>query len=107
LQAARRESHWTLKALLQWHTSSQGVPPLFFINFYFMIFFLIIEYLLHLHFQCYPKSPPHPPTPTSPTIHSHLLALVFSCTEAYQVCTTSGPLFPLMADQAIFWYICS
>jgi hypothetical protein len=26
------------------------------------------------------------------------LALLFPCTEAYKVCTTSGPLFPLMAD---------
>ena len=26
--------------------------------------FFLIRYLFHLHFQCYPKSPPHPPTPT-------------------------------------------
>jgi hypothetical protein len=26
------------------------------------------------------------------------LALAFPCTEAYKVCTTNGPLFPLMAD---------
>jgi hypothetical protein len=26
------------------------------------------------------------------------LALSFPCTEAYKICTTNGPLFPLMAD---------
>ena len=30
--------------------------------------------------------------------HSHFLALTFPCTEAYKVCKTNGPLFPLMAD---------
>jgi hypothetical protein len=30
----------------------------------FLKLFLIM-YFLHLHFQCYPKSPPIPPTPTS------------------------------------------
>ena len=33
-----------------------------------------------------------------PPTHSHFLALAFPCTEAYKVCTTNGPLFPLMAD---------
>ena len=33
----------------------------------------------------------------SPT-RSHFLALAFPCTKAYKVCTTNGPLFPLMAD---------
>jgi hypothetical protein len=50
----------------------------------------------------YPKSPPHPPTPTPLPTYSDLLALAFPCTEAYKVCTTNGPLFALMADQAIF-----
>jgi hypothetical protein len=41
------------------------------------------------------KSPmPSPPTPL-PT-HSLFLALAFPCTEAYKVCKTNGPLFPLM-----------
>ena len=35
-----------------------------------------------------------PPLPT----HSHFLALAFPCTGAYKVCTTNGPLFPVMAD---------
>jgi hypothetical protein len=32
-----------------------------------LLSFFKIRYLFHLHFQCYPKSPPHtpPPTPTS------------------------------------------
>jgi hypothetical protein len=33
---------------------------------------------------------------TSLPTHSHFLALAFPCTEAYNVCTTNGPLFPLM-----------
>jgi hypothetical protein len=49
--------------------------------------FCFIRYLFHLHFQCYPKSPPHAPPPTPPHTHSHFLALAFPCTEAYKVCT--------------------
>jgi hypothetical protein len=30
------------------------------------------------------------------------LALVFPCTGAYKVCKSNGPLFPVMADKAIF-----
>jgi hypothetical protein len=26
------------------------------------------------------------------------LALAFPCTEAYKLCKTNGPLFPMMAD---------
>ena len=69
-----------------------GTLLIFFILFFC---FFLIRYLFHLHFQCYPKSPPDPPTPTPQPTHSHLLALAFPCTEAYKVCTTSGPLFPL------------
>jgi hypothetical protein len=60
--------------------------------------FFLIRYLFHLHFQCYPKSPPHASPPTPPPTHSHFLALAFPHTEAYKVCTTNGPLFPVMAD---------
>jgi hypothetical protein len=41
-----------------------------------------------------PKVLSYAPPPT----HSHFLALAFPCTEADKVCTTNGPLFPLMAD---------
>jgi hypothetical protein len=34
---------------------------------------------------------------TLPT-HSHFLALAFPHTEAYKICKTKGPLFPMMAD---------
>jgi hypothetical protein len=30
------------------------------------------------------------------------LALAFPCNGAYNVCKTDGPLFPVMADKAIF-----
>ena len=73
--------------------------------FPFFHFLFLIRYFLHLHFQCYPKSPLYPP-PTPLSTHSHFLALAFPCTEADKVCT-NGPLFPRMAHQAIFCYICS
>jgi hypothetical protein len=63
-----------------------------------IVFFFIIGYLFHLHFQCYPKSPPHAPPYTPPPTHSYFLALSFPCTEAYKVCTINGPLFPLLVD---------
>jgi hypothetical protein len=49
-----------------------------FLSFYY---YFLIRYFLHLHFQCYPKSPPYPPHPltTLPTL-SHFLALRF-CEE--------------------------
>ena len=63
---------------------------------FFKIFF--IRYFPHVHFQCYPKSPPYPLPPTRLPTHSHFFALAFPCTEAYTVCMTNGPLFPLMAN---------
>ena len=42
----------------------------------------------------FPHTLPLIPLPT----HSHFLALVFPCTEAYKVCNTKGTLFPMMAD---------
>jgi hypothetical protein len=61
--------------------------------------FFLIRYFPHLHFQCYPKSPPYPPPPPTPLpTHSPFLALAFPCTGAYKVCKSNGPLFPVMAD---------
>ena len=59
---------------------------LFFSNFLLDIFFIYI-------LNAIPKVP-YAPLPT----HTHFLALEFPCTGAYKVCTTKGPLFPLMAD---------
>jgi hypothetical protein len=63
-----------------------------------LIFFCLIGYLFHLHFQCYPKSThmlphqlPHPPSPTSWPWHSPVLR--------HKVYTTNGPLFLLMATR--------
>ena len=36
--------------------------------------------------------------PASLPTHCNFLALAFLCTEAYKVCKTKGPLFPMMAD---------
>jgi hypothetical protein len=75
-----RPDRWLYPLLVSAHSSTHG--------------FFLIRYLFHLHFQCYPQSPPHAPPPT----HSPFLALSFPCTEAYKVCKTNGPLFPLMAN---------
>jgi hypothetical protein len=53
------------------------------------------------------KSPIPYASPAPLPTHSHFLALVFPSTRAYKVCKTKGPLFPVMADEAIFCYICS
>jgi hypothetical protein len=58
---------------------------------------IFIRYFPHLHFQCYPKSPPYPHPPNSPTHPLPILALAFPCTGAYKVCKSNGPLFPGMA----------
>jgi hypothetical protein len=60
------------------------------------LFFFLIRYFPHFHFHAIPKVP-HTLPPTPLPTHSHFLALVFPCTEAYKVCTTNGSLFPLMA----------
>jgi hypothetical protein len=72
----------------------------FFFNFLLDIFFIYISNaILEV-----PYTSPYPaPLPT----HSHFLALVFPCNGAYKVCKTKRPLFPMMADLAIFYYICS
>jgi hypothetical protein len=72
------------------------LSPWLYSSFFFFPFF--IRYLAHLHFQCYTKSPPYPPTPTPLPTHSPFLALALSCTGAYKVCKSNGPLFAVMAD---------
>ena len=72
---------------------------LVFLPYPYSLFFLVVPM-----FYC--RSPStHAPAPL-PT-HSHFLVLAFPCTGAYNVCKTKGPLFPMMADCAIFCYICS
>jgi hypothetical protein len=68
-------------------------PPIE-LSFFFLLF---IRYFLHLNFQCYAKSSRYPsptPPPTPLPTHSHFLALVFPCTEAYKVCKTKGGSLP-------------
>jgi hypothetical protein len=33
------------------------------LNLWMQLLLFFIRYFLHLHFKCYPKSPPDPPTP--------------------------------------------
>jgi hypothetical protein len=87
--AAKHKQH----SLLFTEVSASFFSALFLAIIFWKYF---IWHFPHFHFQCYPKSPPYPPPTPLPT-HSHFLALAFPCTEAYKVCTTNGPLFPLMA----------
>jgi hypothetical protein len=59
-------------------------------------FILLGVFLIYIS-NAIPKVP-HTLTSTPLPSHSHFLALVFPCTEAYKVCKTNGPLFPMMAD---------
>jgi hypothetical protein len=70
-----------MKMLLShWPVQKAVVHILFFFRL-FIYLFIYFRYFPHLHFQCYPKSPPYPPTPL-PT-HSHFLALAFPCTGTW------------------------
>jgi hypothetical protein len=60
------------------YISFYWLNPLY-IYFFFYLFF--IRYFLHLHFQCYPKSPPYP-LPHSPTHPLPLLGPGVPWTEA-------------------------
>ena len=57
--------------------------------------FLLGIFLIYIS-NALPKVPHTLPT-TPLTIHSHFLALVCPCIEAYKVCMINGPLFTLMA----------
>ena len=71
----------------------------FFFNFLLGIFFIYIS-------NAIPKVP-HTLSPTPLPTHSHFLALMFPCTEAYKVCKTKG-LFPMItpAFQSLPWSFC-
>jgi hypothetical protein len=69
---------------------------------YFFLLHIFLNYISNAILKV-----PHTLPPTPLPTHSHFLALAFPCTGAYKVCVSNGPLFPVMADQAIFWYICS
>jgi hypothetical protein len=71
-----------------------------FFNFLLDIFFIYISNAIL-------KVPYTLPRPAPLPTHSHFFALVFPCTEAYKVCKIKGPLFPVMSDYTIFYYICS
>jgi hypothetical protein len=69
---------------------------LFVVVFFFFKKFLLDIFLIYIS-NVIPKVPhtlPHTPLPN----HSQFLALAFPCTEAYKVCMTNGPLFPLMTN---------
>jgi hypothetical protein len=65
-------------------------------SFLFLIFLLGI-FLIYIS-NAIPTVPYIPPCPAPLPTLSYFLALVFPCTEAYKVCTTNGPLFPMMAN---------
>jgi hypothetical protein len=68
---------------------------------YFILFLNFLTFLLDIFFIYISNAIPKVPhtLPLTPLhIHSHFLALVFPCTEAYKVCKTNGPLLPVMAN---------
>jgi hypothetical protein len=65
-------------------------------DMYVKVFFYLLSIFFIYIYNTIPKVPHTPPTPL-PT-QSHFLAMTFPCTEAYKVCKTKGPLFPMMAD---------
>ena len=72
---------------------------LIFFIFLFLNFLLGI-FLIYI-FNAIPKVPhTHPSTPL--LTHSPFLALAFPCTGANKLYKSNGPLFPVMAYQAIF-----
>jgi hypothetical protein len=72
----------------------------FFFTFYWIFSSFTFQMLSQKFLITSPLSAPLP-------TYSHFLALAFPCTGAYKVCKTKGPLFPMMANCAIFCYICS
>jgi hypothetical protein len=81
-------------SLEHWHL------VIFFQLFYFILFYFILFYLgiFFIYISNAIPKVPHTLPPTPPPTHSHFLALEFPCTEAYKVCKTNGPLFPMMAN---------
>jgi hypothetical protein len=74
-----------------------NIGVIFFTTFFFFQFFCLLGIFFIYISNAIPKSPvPSAPNPL-PT-HSHFLALAFPCTEAYKVCKTKGPIFPVMAN---------
>ena len=82
--------HWVVKFQLQFIIVG-------YLSVFFFFFFKLGIYFIYIC-NANPKVPPHPLPPTPLPTHSHFLALAFPCTEAFEVCMTNGPLFPLMAN---------
>jgi hypothetical protein len=66
--------------------------------FFSFSFLFLIRHFLHLHFQCYPKSPPYPPRPQSPTHPLPLLGPGVPLYWGIRSLPDQGPLFPMMAN---------
>jgi hypothetical protein len=71
-----------------------GICFVLFCLFVCLFDFLLGIFLVYIS-NAIPKVPHTLPPTTLPT-HSHFLALAFPCTEAYNVCVSNGPLFPVM-----------
>jgi hypothetical protein len=71
--------------------------------FIFLFCFFLIRYLFHLHFQCYPKSPPPAPPsscicirrwPSRPSVEREAH---WSCKATFKINTDLGPSFKVSA----------
>jgi hypothetical protein len=96
---AKKNAHFIMKHILMFISSSFIFYAYFyhpnlidFHNIFLFFNWVFISFTLPMLSQKYPTcSAPTPPP-------SQFLALAFPCTEADKVCTTNGPLFPLMAN---------
>jgi hypothetical protein len=96
----RRSAHWAFFP----HTLCRALFIYLFIYlsiYLFIYLFIKLGIFLIYISNAIPKVPHTLPSTPLPT-HSHFLALAFPCTGAYKVCLSNGPLFPVMAYQAIF-----
>jgi hypothetical protein len=66
------------------------------ISMIFLSFFFKLGIFLIYISNVIPKVPQTLPATTPLPTHSYFLALTFPCNEAYKVCKSKGPLFPMM-----------
>jgi hypothetical protein len=76
---------------------SQGCFDLQFEREHFLFLFIFLLDIFFIYISNAILEVPYTLPASLPT-HFHFLALAFPCTEAYKVCNTKEPLFPMMAN---------
>ena len=89
-------------------TTNTYLRTLYRFSFFIMYFSRFYQIFSTFTFQMLSQKSPIPSPCLSPICtHSHFLTLAFTCMGASKVHKTRGPLFLMIAEQAIFCYICS